>query len=58
LEEQEFNGLIVRNLSSMCATDQWHDDNGFVGSIKRAHAFIWSFHNGLQAQLLYNVPVE
>jgi hypothetical protein len=58
LEEDEFNGLIVRNLSSMSATDQWHDDNGFVGSVKRAHAFVWSYHNGLQAQLLYNVPVD
>lgn len=57
-EDNEFNGLVVRNLSSMCGTDQWHDDKGYVGAIKRAHAFVWSVHNGLQAQLLYNVPIE
>jgi hypothetical protein len=57
LEENEFNGLIVRNLSAMCATDNWHDESGYVGSIKRAQAFVWSPYNGIQAQLMYNVPV-
>ena len=30
----EFSGITVRNLGSMCATDQWHDDKGYVGNIK------------------------
>ena len=30
---------------------------GFIGSIKRAHGFIWSKYNGLQAELFYNVPI-
>jgi hypothetical protein len=55
---KEFNGITVRNLGSMCATDQWHDDKGFIGNIKRAHGFVWSKHNGLQAEFFYNVPVE
>ena len=39
----EFSGITVRNLGSMCATDQWHDDKGYVGNIKRAHGFVWNF---------------
>ena len=53
----ELSGITVRNLGSMCATDQWHDDKGYVGNIKRAHGFVWSKHNGLQAELFYNVPI-
>ena len=53
----EYSGTTVRNLGSMCATDQWHDDKGFVGNVKRAHGFIWSKHNGLQAEFYYNVPI-
>ena len=26
----EYSGVTVRTLGSMCATDQWHDDKGFV----------------------------
>ena len=53
----ELSGITVRNLGSMAATDQWHDDKGYIGNVKRAHGFIWSKHNGLQAELFYNVPV-
>ena len=52
---EELNGLTVRNLSSMSATDEWHDMKGFVGNIKKASAFIWSYYNGVQAKLNYNV---
>jgi hypothetical protein len=54
---EELQGLTVRNLSSMCATDEWHDMKGYVGNIKKAHAFLWSKYNGLQAKLNYNVPI-
>ncbi len=54
---EELNGLTVRNLSSMSATDEWHDMKGYVGNIKKASAFIWSKYNGVQAKLNYNVEV-
>ena len=54
----ELSGITVRNLGSMSATDQWHDDKGYIGSIKRAHGFIWSKYNGLQAEFFYNVPLS
>ena len=54
---EELNGLTVRNLSSMSATDEWHDMKGYVGNVKKASAFVWSKYNGVQAKLNYNVEV-
>tara|TARA_R100000234_G_scaffold36981_1_gene21963 strand:- start:3057 stop:4340 length:1284 start_codon:yes stop_codon:yes gene_type:complete len=54
---EELNGITVRNLSSMSATDYWHDSKGFIGNIKKAQAFIYSRRNGLQGILNYNVSV-
>jgi len=54
---EELNGITVRNLSSMSATDYWHDSKGFIGNIKKAQAFIYSRQNGLQGILNYNVAV-
>jgi len=55
---EELNGLTVRNLSSMSATDEWHDQKGYVGNIKKASAFVWSAYNGVQAKLNYNVKIN
>jgi hypothetical protein len=55
---EELNGLTVRNLSSMTATDEWHDMKGYVGNIKKASAFVWNKYNGVQAKLNYNVPIN
>ena len=54
---EELQGLTIRNLSSMSATDEWHDQKGFIGNVKKANAFVWSKWNGLQAKLNYNVKV-
>ena len=54
---EELNGITVRNLSSMSATDYWHDSKGFIGNIKKAQAFIYNRDNGLQGILNYNVSV-
>jgi len=54
---EELNGITVRNLSSMSATDYWHDSKGFIGNIKKAQAFIYSRQNGLQGILNYNVTL-
>jgi len=54
---EELNGITIRNLSSMSATDYWHDSKGFIGNIKKAQAFIYSRQNGLQGILNYNVSV-
>jgi len=53
---EELNGIAVRHLGSMSPTDQWHDDSGYIGSTKRAHAFVWHKRDGMQCEYYYNVP--
>ena len=55
---EELNGITVRNLSSMSATDFWHDSKGFIGNIKKAQAFLYHRTNGLQGILNYNVSIS
>lgn len=49
------NGIIFRRISAITATDSWHIENGFVGSVRQAQAFIWDKELGLQAILNSNV---
>lgn len=49
------NGIIFRRISAITATDSWHVENGFVGSVRQAQAFIWNKELGLQAILNSNV---
>ncbi len=55
---EELSGIAVRHLGSMSATDQWHDDSGYMSIIKRAHAFVWHKTNGMQCEYYYNVPIQ
>ena len=43
-------GVVIRILRSLSATDTWHFDQGFVGAIQAAQAFLWSPTNGMVAQ--------
>lgn len=49
------NGIVFRRISSITAPDAWHSENGFVGSTRRAQAFIWDKEQGLQVVLNSNV---
>lgn len=51
---QEFHGVRVRILPSLSSPDSWHAENGFVGNIRAAEAFVWSRNEGLIATAFYN----
>tara|TARA_R100001082_G_C4357438_1_gene157591 strand:+ start:100 stop:1386 length:1287 start_codon:yes stop_codon:yes gene_type:complete len=55
---EELQGITIRNLSSMSATDFWHDSKGYIGNIKKAQAFLYHRNNGLQGILNYNVELD
>ena len=55
---EELSGITVRNLSSMSATDYWHDSKGFIGNIKKAQAFLYHRFNGLQCIMNYNIDIK
>ena len=49
------NGIVFRRISAITATDAWHSENGFIGSVRQAQAFIWRKERGLVAILNSNV---
>jgi len=50
-QTREENGIIIRKISSITGTDAWHYENGFIGAIRKAQAFIWDKEFGLEAIL-------
>jgi hypothetical protein len=48
-------GVIVRYLSSLTGTEEWHHKKGFVGAVKAADGFIWNDEKGLVAQINSNL---
>lgn len=54
---KEIRGVKIHYLSSISAPDLYHFDNGYVGNIRQAQAFIFDKENGLES-ILYSKPVE
>ncbi len=48
-------GVRVRTLPSLSGTDKWHYDNGFVGSMRAAEAYLWSKKVGYVGHFSANV---
>lgn len=48
-------GVRVRILPSLSATDRWHYDHGYVGSLQAAEAYIWNKKTGYSGHLSSNV---
>jgi len=44
----EQNGIIFRWISAICGNDAWTYNSGYVGSQKKAQAFIWDDNKGLE----------
>ena len=51
----EKNGIVFRRISSVTAPDAWHTEHGFVGTTRKAQAFVWDKDHGLEAILNSNV---
>lgn len=44
---KEDSGVFVRQAPTMCSTDAWHKQKGYVGSIRRTQGFIYNYKDGL-----------
>lgn len=53
MRTKDSNGVTVRILRSLSATDTWSFDKGYIGTPRSAEAFLWHPNDGLVAQ--YNV---
>ena len=47
---EDVDGVTVRILRSLSATDTWHFDKGYIGTPRAAEAFLWDKSDGLVAQ--------
>lgn len=53
LEVEEQHGIRVRTMSALCPPDSWHAENGYVGNLRSAEAFIWHKDEGLIGTAIY-----
>lgn len=51
----EYMGTKVRFIPSICANDNWHKTQGYVGTLRCGQAFIWNKNRGLEGYLQTNV---
>ena len=51
---EEFHGVRVRILPSLTPADAWHSENGYLGNLRNAEAYVWSRTEGLIAQFIYS----
>ncbi len=50
---REQNGIRVRILPSLGQPDDWHSDQGFVGNLRSAEAYVWNKEEGLIGTAIY-----
>lgn len=47
-------GVRVRVLPALCPPDDWHSENGYVGNLRNAEAYVWNKDEGLVTMAFYN----
>jgi hypothetical protein len=53
--DDEFAGVRVRRLPSLCSPDAWHAENGYVGTIKATEGYLFSKADGYLGHLSHSV---
>ncbi len=53
---REINGVRVRVLSALTATDAWHSEMGYVGNVRAAEGIIWDREEGNVGNVIYTAP--
>ena len=51
-------GVTVRYMRSICATDSWHFQNGYVGTVKGADGYIWNKKNGVELCIESKIEIK
>jgi len=54
----EVGGITIRNISALTATDLWHKDKAFVGSIRKLQGIVWDREKGKQLTIDVNVVLS
>lgn len=51
---EEF-GLVYEICPSLTPTDKWHDQNLYIGNLRRSKIFCYEYDKGLEAEFIYNL---
>lgn len=51
---EEF-GLVYEICPSLTPTDKWHDQNLYIGNMRRSKIFVYDYDRGLEAEYIYNI---
>ena len=51
----EYNGIIIRYMSSLSGNDAWHHSKGYVGGKRSAECLVWDSEKGLDRQIYYTL---
>jgi len=58
LSMDSFGSTAVRMLPSLCTTDAWHYNKGFISKDKAAESFLWNADKGLVGTFLTHIDLE
>ena len=50
---QEYQGVIIRYMSSLSGTDAWHHSKGYIGGKRSAECLVWDAEKGLDQQIYF-----
>ena len=53
---KEENGVIIRNLSSVTSSDDWHHNSGYCGAVRKCTCFLWDKECGIDST--FNVVIK
>lgn len=52
---KEEHGIIYEVCPALCPTDKWHDQNLYIGNLRRSKIFVYDKDRGLEAEYYYNI---
>jgi len=50
---EEYQGVIIRFMSSLSATDSWHHKKGYIGNRRSSEAYVWDKNKGLKMNITH-----
>ena len=51
----ESGGVLLRHTSTITDTDEWHELNGYVGSLRATMSFVWDLELGLRNIIISSI---
>ena len=52
---EEYNGTIIKYMSSLSGSDSWHHKKGYINSKRSAEAMLWDREKGLKGNIYFNI---